>query len=246
VAEISNAAGSKGKASTKAVGTTAVQATDPQTNVSGQTRLDVTAAVIQKLEIAPGKASLRSGQWQQFTGTGTFSDGTTHDLTGSASCSSPDAAAAPVPGYDCRFYGVNPGPNEVATATITATFDGATATATLAVSRAQLLEVMVLACDPDPSACADVDSFKVIVGQNTVFMAIGRYTDTDTLKGGVWDDITKFVAWDSSAATVAQVSNDLLRIGTVTGLSAGETTITAVDPTTLLNDSVKLVVAAKP
>jgi hypothetical protein len=48
--------------------------------------------------------------------------------------------------------------------------------------------------------------------------------------------------WDSSAPAVAQVSNDVNMWGSVTGLQAGSTTVTAMDAASLVNAGVNLVV----
>jgi len=243
VAEISNAPGSQGRVSGLHVGRATVQAIDPQSKISGQADLAVTPAELVAISLAPEIATIHLGQWQQFLVTATFTDGTTQDVTDMANCSSPDAAAAPVYGHPCRFSGV-----AVGEAIITGEFRGDTATAKLTVSEAELLAIKIQTCDRAVDNigqiinCHDADSAQVMVGQDIVFRALGFYTDTDLLNGGVWDDVTPFVAWDSSGRDVAQVSNDLRDIGSATGLAVGQSTITAIDPGTLVNGRLLLTV----
>lgn len=51
---------------------------------------------LKTLQISPGSPSIRLGTTQQFNATGTFSDGSTHDLTGSVAWSSSNAAVATI------------------------------------------------------------------------------------------------------------------------------------------------------
>jgi len=243
VAEISNAPGSQGRVSGLHVGRATVQAIEPDSRISGQADLQVRDAELTAISLAPATATIHLGQWQQFRVTATFTDDTTQDVTDLANCSTPDDAAAPVPGRACRFIGVN-----VGDAIITGEFAGRTATAKLSVSAAELLAIKTQVCHPAIGdggpvlECQDADAAQVMVGQDIVFRALGFFTDTDTLKGGVPDDVTPFVVWDSSSRDVAQVSNDLRDIGSATGLAEGQSTITAIDPGTLVNGRLELTV----
>jgi trimeric autotransporter adhesin len=253
VAIISSVPGNMGVLNTKNVGTAQVVATFR--GIAGAARLDVTPAILLSLEIDPAEQTIIKGLAdQQFTVEGKFSDDSKSDVTSSVTCSSSDIAiASPVPYQSCKFHGVAAG-----TVTITADAGLAGVTpvkATLNVTKALLAEAKMLVCDARiidtpvfmaaiRPGCFDVESFQIAVDQNTVFAALGRLTD------GTWVDITQNVVWDSSAIPIAQVSNDQLDLGTVTGLSEGQATITAILKSgvdtfpagQVLNDSVKLAV----
>jgi uncharacterized protein YjdB len=94
VAQISNAAGSAGLATTLAVGGTTISAT--LTGVTNSTSLTVTTAVLDSITVAPATANVIPGGKQQFTATGNFSDGTTQDLTSTATWASGNTAVATV------------------------------------------------------------------------------------------------------------------------------------------------------
>ncbi|MFL5273765.1 MAG: Ig-like domain-containing protein [Anaeromyxobacteraceae bacterium] len=172
-----------------------------------------------KLEITPSAASLAKGTHleQQLVVTGTYSDGLQVDLTALAALSSSDVTVVQLDASGAFGAGVG-------TATLTATVGGLSAQAKIEVLPAKLLEVRIVA-----------DSLELAIGRNSALKAIGTFTDGER-------DITATTVWDSSARPVAQVSNDLRYRGTVTALTAGQTTITAVDPGTLLYGSATVVV----
>ncbi|HYM74716.1 MAG TPA: choice-of-anchor D domain-containing protein [Candidatus Dormibacteraeota bacterium] len=70
-----------GLASTLAQGTTNISATSG--TIVGTAKLTVTAPVLVSIAISPANPSLSVGMSQQLTATGTYTDGSTQDLTGS-------------------------------------------------------------------------------------------------------------------------------------------------------------------
>src|SRR5659263_409106 len=86
VATISNAAGSNGQATSAAVGTTTITAT--QGGISPSTILTVTPATLTSIRVLPANPSVALGTSLQFTATGTFSDNSAQDLTSSVTWSS--------------------------------------------------------------------------------------------------------------------------------------------------------------
>ncbi len=80
MATISNASGSQGLASTLATGTTAITA-----SLSGITSpsdtLTVTAAALASIALSPTNPTVAKGLTEQFTATGTYTDGSTANLT---------------------------------------------------------------------------------------------------------------------------------------------------------------------
>jgi Bacterial Ig-like domain (group 2) len=87
-----------GLASAQAIGTATVTAT--LGSVAGATALSVSGPALVSIAVAPASSSIGLGATQQLSATGTFSDGTTQDLTGSATwaSASPTVAAITSPG----------------------------------------------------------------------------------------------------------------------------------------------------
>jgi hypothetical protein len=96
VAAISNAPGSQGLATSVAIGATTISVVDPSSGLGDSTTLDVTAAVLTSLAITPTNPSIALGTTQQFTATGTYSDGSTQDLTTAVTWSSSNSAVAAI------------------------------------------------------------------------------------------------------------------------------------------------------
>jgi uncharacterized protein YjdB len=83
-----------GLATALAAGTATITATSGA--ISGSTTLTVTSATLSSIVITPANPSVPGGSTQQFTATGTFSDGTTHDITAQVTWSSSNTTAAVV------------------------------------------------------------------------------------------------------------------------------------------------------
>jgi len=206
VAMVSNAAGSKGVATTTGVGSATVSATSG--DVSGDTMLTVTDATLVSIEVSPTDPTIANGLTQQFTATGLYSDNSTQDLTTQVTWASSNAAVATV--SDAA------GSNGLATAagagstTVSATSGGVTGDTTLTVTDATLVSIEV-----SPTDASIVD------GTTQEFTATGVYTDAST------QDLTTEVTWASSDDEVATVSNADDSNGLATGVGVGSTTVSA-------------------
>ncbi len=77
-----------------ASGTATISATSG--GISGSTTVTVTVANLSSISITPTSPSISSGQTQQFTAIGVLQDGSTTDLTSSATWTSSNTAAATV------------------------------------------------------------------------------------------------------------------------------------------------------
>jgi trimeric autotransporter adhesin len=212
-------------------GDTVISAT--QDGIAGQTDLQVTAAVLASIAIAPATASIAKGRTQQLVATGTLTDGTTQDLTQTATWSSSDTALVSVSNA-AGSQGLASALN-VGTATITAVQSGVTGTATLEVTAAELVSITV---EPDVTSLPE--------GRTRQLVAFGTFSDNTT------DDITDDADWSSSDAAIATVSTDAAPRGLVTGVSAGTATITAAmngltDSTSLtVTDAILVTLAVTP
>lgn len=209
IATISNAAGSNGLAQSVNPGATTITAT--ANAVSGSTSLTVTAAILQSISIAPASGGVPAGYQRPFEATGTYSDGSTTDITSQANWSTNDATIASIQsggGVDNGLLtGVAPGGTSV-----TASLGGISQTVGVTVSNATLQS---LTLSPANATLRR--------GQTQQYLAFGLFSDGLSLA------LTTQVTWTSSNTAVATVSNAAGSKGlaTVRNLAIGSTTISA-------------------
>jgi uncharacterized protein YjdB len=200
VATITNAIGSQGVASSEGQGTATISASFG--TVAGSTTLTVTSAALVSLAITPATPSLALGTSQQFTATGTFTDGSTQNLTGTVTWSSDTPLVATISNAGLAS---NVG---VGTATITAASGSILASTVLTVTPAALVSITI-----NPPAAT------IPLGVTQQFTAMGNFTD------GTTQDVTQSGQWSSTAPTVATISNSSATAGLATSLGTGTTTI---------------------
>jgi hypothetical protein len=160
------------------------------------------------LAVVPTSASLIQGKTQQITATGTYDDGSTKDLTGSANWTTSDATVATV-----SKGGLVTAASSIATppgsATITATSGTLTATSAITVNTGPLLSIVISTTTPTPTA-----------GQTLVFTAKGTFSGSSTQQ-----DITSQVSWTSNNTAV---------ISTITGGSGAVSSTATSGATTVV------------
>jgi Bacterial Ig-like domain (group 2)/Putative Ig domain len=117
---------SSGLANALTEGSTVITATSG--TVSGSTTLTVTPAGLQSIAITPNPITMGPGSTQQLTATGTYSDGTTQNVTTAAKWTSDTPSVATIGPSTGLATGVS-----VGSATISATLGSLTATAPLSV-----------------------------------------------------------------------------------------------------------------
>jgi trimeric autotransporter adhesin len=208
IAEFSTDPTQTGTANAKAVGTVSVTATVG--TVSASTNLTVSAAELSSLAITPTNAALPDGQTLQYTAIGTFTDGSTQDLTANANLN----WGSNVPGVATisnggptkgRATAVNPG-TTVITASTTAALNSKVVTTTLTVT------------DPVLTALAITPTNQSIpLGTTRQFNAIGTYSDGSVVT------LTTSVAWSSSNTATATINTN----GLAQSVGVGTVTITA-------------------
>ncbi|MFO0757402.1 MAG: Ig-like domain-containing protein [Byssovorax sp.] len=175
---------------------------------SGETTLNITAATLATLTIAPAEATIAKGTVQWYKVTGKYTDDSTQDLTDFVAYSSSDPTKVIISNAA--------GSRGLATAvaegqvTITAATQGKLATAILHVSAATLATIDVTPLAPSMG-----------IGATLQFVATGTYTDNTK------QVITNLVTWVSSNQEVAIISNAGGSRGLATSVKAGTTTITA-------------------
>ena len=206
VATISNAAGSQGSATSVAAGSTTIMATSG--SISSSTTLTVTSATLVSIAITPANPSIVKGTGKQFTATGTYSDTTTQNLTGTVTWTSSTTGVATISnaaGSQGLATSVAAG-----STTITATSGSISGSTTLSVTAAVLVSLTVTPA-----------SQSISVGATQQFTATGTYSDSST------QILTTTVTWNSSTTGIAAISNASGSNGLATAGAAGTTTITA-------------------
>lgn len=191
-----------GLAAAKAQGTATVSAT--YSNVTGKTLLTVAPAALVSITVAPPSASIAANTSTSFRANGTFTDGSTQDVTSTASWSSSSATVANVSDTiptEGTAKGVAPG-----NSTITASSGKISGSASLTVTNAALTTIAI-----------SPNSLSIPLGVLQPFTATGSFTD------GTTQDITASVNWSSSAPTVASITKS----GLATATNLGNTVISA-------------------
>lgn len=125
-----------GLAQSLAMGTTEITASY-QGQTSPAVTLEVTAATVTSLTVAPSTATIANGLTQQFTATATFTDTSTQDVTDLVSWVSSDTGVATITA-DGLAQGVSEG-----SATISANYEGSSNTADLTVGPAVLDRIRI-------------------------------------------------------------------------------------------------------
>ncbi len=201
VASITNGGTNGGAAFGLTVGSTTITACAG--GACGSTLLTVTsgtAPTLTSIAVTPANPSVAAGLTQQFTATGTYSDGSTKNLTGSVTWSSGTAATATI-----NTAGLAKG-IAVGTSTIAATSGNVAGSTTLTVTAATLSSITVTPANPSVAA-----------GLTQQFTATGTFSNGST------QNVTGSVTWSSSTTAIATIT----AAGLAKGVAGGSTTIKA-------------------
>ena len=144
-------------------------------SVAGSTTLTVTAAVLSSIAVTPPNPSISDGTSQQFTAMGTYSDGSTQNLTNSVTWLSSNASVAKI-----NSMGFASGVG-IGGSSIQAALGSVAGSTTLTVTAAALSSIVVSPANPSISD-----------GTTQQFTASGSYTDGST------QNVTNLVTWGSS------------------------------------------------
>ena len=208
-----------GLATAAGAGSTTIQATSGA--ISGSTSLTVTAATLASIAVTPINPSIAKGSTQQFTATGTFSDGSTQNLSSTVTWGSSTVSVATI-----NTAGLATAVGFGST-TIQATSGAISGSTSLTVTAATLASIAVTPVNPS-----------IAKGSTQQFTATGTFSDGST------QNLTSTATWSSSTATVATINT----AGLATAVGVGSTTIRAtlgalVSSTTLtVNGGVPLLV----
>lgn len=165
----------------------------------------VSGPAIKSLALSPTEATVPLGATATFAAIATLSDDSTEDVTAQAAWTVADAEVAP-PGVEPGTYVAR----KEGTTIAKATYQDLEATAKLTVSGAQLVRV-----DVSPSLLV------LPVKSSLGLKAVAVYDDSSV------SDVTDQAAWVSAAPKTASVTTDAAPRGLVTGVAAGDTTVTA-------------------
>jgi uncharacterized protein YjdB len=189
-----------GLATAKDIGTFTVTATSGA--ISGTASATVNAADLVSIAVLPANPVIAETTTQQFSATGTFTDGSTHNLTTDVMWTSSDTTDAPIGGASGLAKGMAP----VASATIKATLGTISGTTTLEVTNATIVSMSV---SPTGRTIAP--------GTELAFTATGTFSDSST------QVLTTEATWTSSNTAVATVGAG----GVATAVGPGTTNIGA-------------------
>jgi parallel beta-helix repeat protein len=200
VSTISTGGPTPGVASSVGVGSANITASSG--SVSGTTTLTVSTAMLVSIAVTPASPSIAKGTAQQFTATGTFTDGSTQNLSSTATWTSDTTTTATI-----NSVGVAQS-SGVGTATVSATSGTVSGSTLLTVTTATLVSIAII----PPTAT-------IAMGTSQQFTVTGTYTD------GTTQDLTQSGQWTSTALTVATISDTAGTMGLATPVSIGTTGI---------------------
>ena len=212
VATVSNAGGSNGLVAAVAPGSATISAAYPN-GPTGSTGLTVTTAALVSIQVtAANSGHVPAGYVLQFHATGTYSDSSTKDLTGSATWSTFDPSVATV-SNSAGIAGLVTGVKSGST-TVLASFGSVSGFSAVTVGNATLTGLAITPANPTIGN----------VGGTIQFTATGSFNDGESL------DLTDMATWASSNSSVATISNSAGSQGLATVKSAlvgGTSTISA-------------------
>ena len=223
VASESNTSGSQGLATAVGTGAATIMAVDA--SVTGTAAMTVLPAILLTVTVSPALASIPLGESEAFTATGHYSDGTTQNLTDSATWSTSSSTVATVSNTAGSQGTVTAAGTGLATIGATDPTTSIEGTSAVTVLPAALLLVTVA-----PLAA------NIPAGETEQFTATGHYSN------GTTSNVTDAVTWGTSSSATATVSNTSGTQGEVTAVATGVATITATDPTTSIEGTAAVTV----
>jgi hypothetical protein len=174
-------------------------------SATGSSQANVSGATLVSIAVTPSSAIAAPASGQQFTATGTFSDGSKQFINGSVNWSSSDPTVATINGSGAAI-GQSPG-----VVTITAKTGSLSASASLVVESSALSSIQI-----------SPQSVSIPASTQAQFKATGTFANGDT------QDLTSSVTWTSSSSGIATLSNSSGSIGLATGVSPGTVTVSAI------------------
>jgi hypothetical protein len=191
-----------GQVSGVAVGRAIVKAS--YGGLAGSAIITVSDAQLQSLTLVPAASTLPAGTSVRLRAFGSYSDHSVREVSTSATWSVGDPQLATVDATGL-VTGLAKG-----TTKVSAQVGGVSAVAVIEVTDAQLSKILLLPV-----------SVVVPMGLSQRVFATGIYSDNSL------HDVTEQATWNVAQGAIATVSNSAGQRGTITGVSAGDTTVTA-------------------
>lgn len=218
-----NANGNSGVATGQTAGEVQISAT--LNGLSGAATLAVTNASLTTISVTPQNPSVVAGLSRQFNAIGSYSDGTSADLTAVVNWTSGSVSVASMNASQQANSGLATALSD-GMSLIKASLADVEGSTTLTVTAASLVSI-----DVSPANAS------IRVNQDQAFTATGTYSDGST------QTLSSSVVWTSSDTSVAVLnSNNHANSGLATALTTGVTDITATLGT--VQDSAALTVNA--
>jgi hypothetical protein len=181
--------------------------------VSGSSTLAVGNPILNSIAVTPSSTTVVLGLQQQFAALGTFSDGSTQDVTAAVTWTSSNPTVLTITAGGAATT-VATGP---CTITASAASGGITGKASVTVGPAQLVSIAVSTATPTIAA-----------GATATFTAIGTFTDATT------QNLTATATWDSSAPLIAPVPVQGVTQTQLAGTATISATSSGISGSTLL------------
>lgn len=178
-------------------------------DVDAEVPVTVREAELEAIELEPLLPQLPLGSELDFVATGTWSDGTTVDVTATAAWSSSDPshlAFSDEPGREGEALAVG-----IGGALVEVSQDGVAASTVATVTEAELAWLLI-----------DPPTLELALGTSWPLAVTGGYTD------GTEAGLEEAVSWSSDDPSVVTTSNDAGQEGVVSAVGVGSTTVRAV------------------
>jgi len=179
-------------------------------------------ATLQSITVTPEDIGLRAGFWRSYTATARYDDGSTANVTQTATWTVSAVGVAIVtnqPGLKGLVTAVAPGITRV-TAAVAVGLTTIRGSTPVTVTDGDLLSIITKPTTKN-----------LEVGQQSQFKATALFVDEST------DDVTNEVVWSSTDPSVASVSNVTATKGLVTAHKVGTVTIFALDESSGVKNS---------
>ncbi|HKS72811.1 MAG TPA: Ig-like domain-containing protein, partial [Terriglobales bacterium] len=181
-------------------GTVTITALSGTLKSSASLTVTSAAANLTSIAISPAASSIAVHTSQQFTATGTYSDGSSADLTSLVTWASSSTGVATIDASGLASA-LNTGSTN-----ISASLGGVSQSTSLTITAPTIVSIAVTPV-----------GLTLGIGINQQFVATATYSD------GSSADLTSAVTWGTSASSVASINSS----GLTTTVAAGQTTITA-------------------
>ena len=166
---------------------------------------------LESIAVTPPNGDVSKGLTQQFKATGTYSNGSTQDLSQSASWTSSDTTIVTIAAGGLATTVAT------GTATIQASQGTVTGSTKFTVASAAVVSIAVAPANPGSLSTSSSSGVTIPQGVPVQLAATATLTDQST------QDVTGGVTWNSTATNVASITP----AGVVTGLMTGQAAIQA-------------------